>query len=53
MFPYPPTLYFYLGEGSVRHVKCDTAGGRLGGGPFHQRQLAEPVFAEHVRLEIE
>ncbi len=45
-----PALYLNLWEGSVWHVEGDAADGRLGGGPLHQRQLAEPELAERVRL---
>ncbi len=45
-----PALDLNLWEGSVGHVKGDATDGRLGGGPLHQRQLAEPELAEQVRL---
>ncbi len=45
-----PALDLNLWEGSVWHVESDAADGRLGGGPLHQRQLAEPELAERVRL---
>ncbi len=31
-------------------MEGDAADGRLGGGPLHQRQLAEPELAKRVRL---